>query len=362
MKTTFKSILNVTWKVALAIIGLVILINVIGRVANGIDRRYGRAPWGDKELSEAVTARHFKNGSSKVYDKASGKYLTGKLSWVSQRPRRDSITVYCDREGHRGYINCNTGKITIPADKAQYKRAWHFSDGYAFVVLKDEDSLSVIDHSGTVIARNVAPRRSGYDYVFEDGVCQLYEDYPYRTGFLKTDGTWAIEMKYFNIDYPNTEGYRIARNEEGYWLFDKYFNLVFPEPYEMIDFTIGREDTGLYLTKNHVKVMTTYEGKIVEPFVIDGTYDLKYKTKYNDEEADEYALDPDVVVYCVNGWEGLMDKHSCKILTPANYTNFTMISKDLIMAKLDKGYDDNAVVMDRRGNIIRQKKTKEEQL
>ena len=123
----------------------------------------------------------------------------------------------------------------------------------------------------------------------------------------------------------------------------------------MIDFTIGREDTGLYLTKNHVKVMTTYEGKVVEPFVIDGTYDLKYRTKYNDEDADEYALDPDIVVYRVNGWEGLMDKNSGKVLTPANYNNFTMISKDLIMAELDKGYDDNGVVMDRRGNVIRQK-------
>ena len=49
-----------------------------------------------------------------------------------------------------------------------------------------------------------------------------------------------------------------------------------------------------------------------------------------------------------------MDKHSGKVLTPANYNNFTMISKDLIMAELDKGYDDNGVVMDRRGNIIRQ--------
>lgn len=263
MKTTFKSILNVTWKVALAIIGLVILINLIGRVANGIDRRYGRAPWGDKELSETVSARYFKNGSSKVYDKASGKYLTGKLSWVSQRPQRDSLTVYCDREEHRGYINCNTGKITIPADKAQYKRAWHFSEGYAFVVLKDEDSLSVIDHEGMIISRNVAPYYGGYDYVFENGVCQLSGDYPYRTGYLRTDGTWAIEMKYFDIDYPNTEGYRIARDEEGYWLIDKNYNLVFSEPYEMIDFTCGREDAGLYLTKNHVKVMATYEGKVI---------------------------------------------------------------------------------------------------
>lgn len=123
----------------------------------------------------------------------------------------------------------------------------------------------------------------------------------------------------------------------------------------MIDFTCGREDAGLYLTRNHVKVMTTYEGKVVEPFVIDGTYNLQYKTKYNDDETYDYALDPDLVVYIVNGWEGLMDKHSGKLLTPANYTNFTMISKDLIHAELDTSYDENGIIMDRRGNVIRQK-------
>ena len=172
-----------------------------------------------------------------------------------------------------------------------------------------------------------------------------------RIKFSVQDGVLTL----FGVRFTKLNDLAIVRDEDGYWLIDKNYNLVFSEPYEMIDFTCGREDTGLYLTRNHVKVMATYEGKVVEPFVIDGTYDLQYKTNYNDDETYDYALDPDLVVYIVNGWEGLMDKHSGKVLTPAYYTDFTMISKNLIHAELDKGYDDNGVVMDRRGNVIRQK-------
>ena len=74
----------------------------------------------------------------------------------------------------------------------------------------------------------------------------------------------------------------------------------------------------------------------------------------NEDDADEYALDPDLLVYRVDSWEGLMDKHTGKVLTPAKYTDMRMISKDLIMAELDNGYEDYAVIMDRRGRIIKQ--------
>ncbi len=354
MKTSFKSILNVTWKVAVAIIGVFFLIGVIEKGVDYLTYMFGRAPWGDEALSKTITARRYRNGRMKVYDSSTGEYTTGKLLWVSSRPKRDSLTVYCDKDFNRGYINCNTGKIAIAAGEAQFKRAWHFSEGYALVVLKDEDSLSIIDHAGKVIARNVAYRHYNYDYVFANGVCQVYDENSYMTGFIRTDGTWAIEMNYFYIDCPNTDGYRIAHNAEGYWLFDKNCNQVFPEPYEMIDFAIGLTEADVYLTKDHVKVLATYDGKVVEPFVIDGTYDLHYVTKYNEDDADEYALDPDLLVYRVDSWEGLMDKHTGKVLTPAKYTDMRMISKDLIMAELDNGYEDYAVIMDRRGRIIKQ--------
>jgi len=132
--------------------------------------------------------------------------------------------------------------------------------------------------------------------------------------------------------------------------------MVFPEPYDKMEYAIGRDDgTGtLYRTKGHVKQLVNYDGSVVEPFVIDGTYNLKYMVRYNEDSEDEYALDLDLVVYRVEGWEGLMNKHTGRVITPAVYTNFQMISKDLIMAELDYSYNDEAVVMDRSGRIVKQ--------
>ena len=351
MNTKVQSALNVIWKVAVGIIGLYFLLWMGARVYGYFDRRYARAYWSDKELSENVTARYFKNGRYKVYNKETGQYTTGKIRWISTRPYRDSLTVYCDEDHNRGYVNCNTGEIAIPASKARYQRAWHFSEGRAVVVLPHTERLSVIDAEGKVIARNVAPYIKGNEYVFVDGVCEMEEND--HKGLMRIDGTWALDMKYYYLQTQNTEGYRLARNEEGWWLFDSEFNQVFDEPYDGIEYATGREHGTLFLTKGHSKMLTEYDGTVVEPFVIDGTYDLKYVAGYDTCGDEKYSIDSDLVVYRVNRWEGLMNKHTGRLITPADYTNFTMVSKELILAELSFNYEDEAVVMNRSGKVLR---------
>ena len=354
MNTTLKRILSATWKVGLGLLGLAT--TVIGILIAEVwhEEKYGRATWKDKTLSKDIQVHGFNNNCVRIWDRSTASYISHKLRWVSGTPLRDSITVYCDLDGNRGYLNCNTGKIVIPAEKAAFRHAWQFSEGRAFVVLHDEDYLSVIDYSGKIIARNVAEYEKGYDYVFVDGLCELSKDG--KEGLLTLDGTWIVEPKYYEIESPNTFGYRLARNEEGYWLFNPQINLVFSKPYDKMEFAIGRnEGTGtLYRSKNHIKQLVNYDESVVEPFVIDGTYSLKYMVRYNEESENEYALDPDLVVYCVDGWEGLMNKHTGRVITPANYTNFEMISKELIKAELSYNYNDEAVVMDRSGRVVKQ--------
>ena len=355
MKLNLKSILNLTWKVGLGLFGLVTLVIGILIVREWYDDTFGRCSWRDLELSKSVTVHCFNDYSVRVWNTQTASYTTPKLRWVSCTPERDSITVYCDKNGNRGYINCNTGVIVIPAEKARYRHAWHFSEGRAFVVLPDENGLSVVDHEGKIIARNVAPYRNGCDYVFWNGLCELHKDG--KTGLLSQDGTWAIEPKYYEIWDPNAGfGYRMAINEEGYWLYDPDLKLVYSEPYDKLAFAIGREEgTGtLYRTRNHVKQLVNYDGSMVEPFVIDGTYELKYIIRYHEDEANEYALDPDLVVYRVDEWEGLMNKHTGRLITPANYTDFEMISKELIKAELSYREEGNAVIMNRNGRVVKQ--------
>ena len=354
MRINFKSILNLTWKVGLGLFGLAALILGILIAICWYDGRYGRAYWQDEDLSRNVQVHGFNNNRVRVYNKKEGRYVTPSLKWVSGTPRRDSLTVYADHNGNRGYLNCNTGEIVIPAKTARYSRAWHFSNGRAFVILPGEDSLSVIDPCGNIVVRNVAPYRYDNDYVFDwSGLCRLEKDD--KTGLLGLDGTWAIEPKYYEVEYPNTFGYRLARNEEGHWLYGPDLQLVYSEPYDKLAYAIGHEEgTGtLYRTRNHVKELVNYDGSVVEPFVIDGTYSLRYMVKYSEDDEDEYALDPDVVVYRVDDWEGLMNKHTGRVITPAIYTDFEMISKDLIKAELSLD-DDNAVVMDRSGRVVKQ--------
>ena len=354
MKIDLKSILNLTWKVGLGLFGITALLIGILIAVEWYDDTFGRAYWRDEDLSKNVAVHVFNNNRVRVYNKKIGKYVTPKLKWVSGTPKRDSLTVYADKDGNRGYLNCNTGEIVIPAKTAKYRHAWHFSNGRAFVVLPREDSLSVIDAFGRIVARNVAPYQYGYDCVFDwSGLCELEVDD--KTGLLGLDGTWAIEPKYYVVEYPNTFGYRLARNEEGYWLYDPDLKLVYSEPYDKLEFAVGHEEgTGtLYRTRNHIKELVNYDGSIVEPFVIDGTYNLRYMVKYNEDSEDEFVLDPDLVVYRIDEWEGLMNKHTGHLITPAIYTDFEMISKELIKAELSFR-DENAVIMDRNGHVVKQ--------
>lgn len=355
MNAKLKSILNAIWKVGVGLFGIAALAVGILIFYIWYDNTYGRNYRYDKNLSKDIAVHSYNSGRARVWNRRTECYVTPKLRWVSDTPSRDSVTVYSDAHGYRGYLNCNNGRIVIPADKARYRHAWQFSEGLAFVILPypEEECLSIIDHAGNIIAKNVASYEEWYDYVFVDGVCKIRVDGKY--GLLAKDGSWAVEPKYYDIERPNTFGYRIARNKEGYWLYDSDLKLVFPEPYDRMGYAIGRDEgTGnLYRTKNHVKQLVNYDGGVVEPFVIDGTYDLKYVIRYNEDSEDEYALDQDLVVYQVDGWEGLMNKHSGRAITPATYSHFEMISKELISAELGLD-DDESVVMDRNGRIVKQ--------
>lgn len=351
MKATIKTILDRTWKIGLGLFGLAVFIISILITVEWYGDKYGRYPWRDVELSPYVEVHCFSNSQYRVWNSQQSSYVTPKLRWVANS-QCDSMTVYCDKDGYRGYLNCRSGEIVLSAAEFRYRHAWVFSEGDAVVVLPGEDSLSIIDYKGNIIAKNVAPYRYGYDYVFHDGICEFEKDG--MTGLLALDGTWAIDPKYFEIEYPNTFGYRLARNEEGYWLFDSAFKKVFPEPFAKLEYAIGREEgTGtLYRSgKDHKKQLVNYDGSVVEPFVIDGTYDLKYKIRYNTDCEYEFVLS-DLVVYCVDEWQGLMNKHSGRPITPANYTGFEMISKELIRAELSYRDCNSSVLMDLNGHIV----------
>lgn len=348
MNTTFKSILNVTWKVGVGLFGLAAIgIGIIVAIVYH-EERYGRDYYNDKNLSPDIKVEAYNNNRVRVWNRKTASYTTPKLVWVSGTPERDSLTVFCDVNGNRGYLNAYTGEIVIPA---QYRRAWQFSEGLG-AVLGENNHIGFIDKDNNLVIDCEIPYERGSDYVFKDGylVVHHYENGDYVYAAYGKDGRLVLSWAYSFIGEPNEDGYRIVCDEDGYMLMDRDFKQVFPKRYDAISFASKNE--GVYLTKNHVKQLVNYDGKVLEPFVVDGTYRLKYMTTFHADDADEYALVNDVVVYIVDSWEGLMDARTGKVLTPAKYWDMSMASKDLVRAQL--GSDEECVILDLRGREVKQ--------
>ena len=347
MNAKLKTILNVTWKVGLGLFGLVAAVLGILIANVWYEKTRGRDYYNDKTLSTDIVVESYNNNRMRVKNKKTGKYTTPKVMWVSGAPERDSLTVFCDKNGLRGYINVNTGEIVIPA---QYSKAWQFSEGLG-AVLGEGDRIGFINKENKLVIGYEIPFDKGFDYIFKDGYCvvKFWEDGHYRCAVYSKDGPRVLDWDYTRIDDANSDGYRVVTNEDGAWLYDRSFNKVFEDAYD--DIVIAEGNEGVYVTKDYVKKLVDYDGKVLEPFVIDGTYNLKYMTPYHSEGEDDFALVPEVVVYQVNSWEGLMDARTGKILTPAKYWRFEMISEDLISAQL--GYSDEEVVLNKQGEDIK---------
>ena len=136
MKPKLKSVLNVIWKVGLGLIGAGVAVFTILLAISFCESHYGRYERLNRTLSKDVVERAYKNNTVRIWNKATNQYTTKKLRWVSGDPcEGDSLTVFCDKDGKRGFLNVKTGEIVIPA---QYSKAWNFSEGLAAVLGGDD--------------------------------------------------------------------------------------------------------------------------------------------------------------------------------------------------------------------------------
>ena len=358
MKKNLKEVLNATWKVAVCLVGLLALVIIVRYARTEYYYHFGRAYCDDMTLSSDVVVRAYMNSTCRVYNKRTGHYTTRKLRWVSGTPERDSLTVFCDKNGYRGFLNVNTGEIVIPA---QYGKAWHFSEGLAAVEY-GKKQLGFINYDNELVISAV-PHESGYhDYLFKDGFCVVQRWDGVMGEWIHTvlsSKTLGVIAEYYTLYWIDDHEYMIARDDDGYWLLDKEFNRVFAEPYDKIE--QANDVDGVFVVRNWVKQLIGFDGTVIEPFVIDGTCRLSYVSgltdSYYDSDRECYDQDevtefePDLVVYKVNYNSGLMNAHTGKIITPAMYGDITMISRDLIRAEVNR-FTYESVLLDRNGNRV----------
>lgn len=264
-------------------------------------------------LNDDLVAVKTDDGKVSIKNATTGKITIKdiKLDWT-QRSRNDSLSVFCS-ENKRGYYNMYTGEIAIPA---QYRRAWVFEEGLAAV--QKNGNIGFINHKGETVIDFKYPYHGNplSNFVFEDGHCVM-ADTTGKCGVIDKAGKWLIHPEYDNIS-----------------AYKEY----------------------AIVTKAGVTKQLSYDGKVLNSFVLDNIKELTYKEKerYENREGEleyvENTVKTGLFAYCVGGRYGLMDG-SCHRLTEPLYKSITAVNKNMFRATLLDHYSE--VILNARGEVMK---------
>ena len=306
---------------------------------------YGRDYW-DRKLSDNITLHSFADNKWRVYDKQTGEYTTDKINWLSEVPENDSLAVYA-LPNKRGYINVNTGRIVIDAEANNYCKAWVFSEGLAAVM--KEDKIGFINANNEVVIPfqfdySDECRMGDFGYLFHNGYC-IMTNANGDLGLIDKSGNWVVEPSYDEIWSPHTSGYRVIVKDNRHGVLDSNCAVVYPAEYGYISII----HNGFVLTKRGRQWQVDFEGNMVQPFMFDSTYYLKYPNGYDScgDLTYEFA---DFVKYEVMNSYGIMNRITGEPITPAIYSDINMLSKDLFEVQEYDSYD--WYLLDTKGRIV----------
>ena len=264
-------------------------------------------------LNDDLVAVRTDDGKVSIKNATTGKITIKdiKLDWTASS-RNDSLAVFCS-EGKRGYYNMYTGEIAVPA---QYRRAWVFSEGLAGV--QRNGKIGFINRKGDVVIDYQYPYHGNSlsEFVFNDGHC-VVADTTGKCGVINRTGEWLIGPEY---DYVKTY---------------KEYAIV---------------------TKAGVTKQLSYEGKVLNSFVLDTVKELTYEAKerYENREGEleyvKYTVDTGLFAYCVGGRYGLMDAN-CHRLTEPLYRSITAVNKNMFRATLLDYYSE--VILNAKGEVMK---------
>ncbi len=344
----FRKVFNFSWKAGVVILGISLTAEVLGEVYDWAEDRLGlrHRYWMDYDLANRVEVRHFSRNQCATYDRITDERLSPKVRWISCVPERDSLTVFCDKDGRRGFLNVNTGRVVIDG---QYKHAWHFSEGLAAVVA-DNGKVGFIDYDNRMVIPAEYDYVAGHDYLFINGMCILRDINSGKYGAIDTMGVLRLPMEYSRVFKGYEESTWYLRKDGRCGLADADMNIIFEPIYDNIS---SHPDEGnAHLILNGVKQLVSFDGEVILPFVIDEAWPLEYQS--NTEEGSYTVMHPYLVEVMVDyGYHGVMDSRTGKMVIPAVYTNVNMISKDLLKLEVD-GDSENNVVFTTSGVMIKQ--------
>ena len=342
MKTKVKKILKICWRtmVCLLAIGFTFTAVMLG-VAYYM---HVNDSYMSERLSKNVQVRKFYNRNEYgVYNDSLNKFVLKGVQWVAEPPKNDSLTVFC-KNGKRGYLNVNTGKVVI---EAKYRRAWIFSEGVA-AVMKDGKIGFINRMNETVIPfqYDYADRDGkAIDYLYRSGYCVM-TDKRGACGIIDSVGNWVVDAKYDCIWTPHKGKYRIVKDGDKYGLLDEHLSFIFPIEYDYIEYAA---EGGVFLRKDGYKWHADYDGTVLRPFLCDGTDYLSYSKGYNEEGTFVDVLSP-YMTYSLYPFYGIIRKDNGKVIVPAVYSHIRMLSDTMFEAQLAE--DDEWVLIDVTGKVL----------
>lgn len=249
------------------------------------------------------------DGALSFYNKNTGKTTIRniKIDWA-QASSNDSLSVFCT-DGKRGYFNAYTGEIAVPA---QYRRAWVFSEGLAAV--QQNGNIGFIDHDGNVVIDFTFPYHGNplSDFLFKNGVCVVANNEG-KCGVIDKTGEWIIQPEW--------------------------------------DYVSAFKDYAI-VTSGGIRKQVTYDGRIVNSFVLDYIEELTYERDYS--PAGDTGLNvathyTGLFAYRVGGRWGLMDSE-CNRLTEPLYAGITAVNDNIFRALLLDEFSE--VILNAKGEIM----------
>jgi hypothetical protein len=310
MKTIFKIGIAVAAWGTIGLIAIPPIVTSCSSEKNRIEKRVI-----DKGLlrNDDLIAVRTSDGKVTIKNGVTGKVTIKdiKLDWT-QESSRDSLAVFCSDE-KRGYYNMYTGEIAVPA---QFRRAWVFSDGLAAV--QKNGMIGFIDHKGNTVLDFKFPYHGNplTEFVFKDGHC-VVADTLGRCGVIDRTGEWLIQPEYDDIS-----------------AYKEY----------------------AIVSKAGVRMQVSYDGTVMNSFVLDDINRLTYmvKERYENREGEivyiNNVIDTGLFSYRVGGRCGLMDAN-CNRLTEPLYKSITAVDQNMFRATLIDYYSE--VILNAKGVVMK---------
>lgn len=310
MKTIFKIGIAVA---AWGTIGLIAIPPIVTSCSSEKDKIVDRVIDEGLLRNDDLIAVRTSDGKVTIKNGVTGKVTIKdiKLDWT-QESSRDSLAVFCSDE-KRGFYNMYTGEIAVPA---KYRRAWVFSDGVAAV--QKNGMIGFIDHKGNAVIDFKFPYHGNplTEFVFKDGHC-VVADTLGRCGVIDRTGEWLIQPEYDDIS-----------------AYKEY----------------------AIVSKAGVRMQVSYDGTVMNAFVLDDIRRLTYtiKERFENREGEiEYldkVIDTGLFSYRVGGRCGLMDAN-CNRLTEPLYQSITAVDKNMFRATLIDYYSE--VILNAQGVVMK---------